>query len=139
MMCDSFLTPSGNKRRESTPRRGFTLVEALIAIVLIVIGIGGALGAVSAGLRAQTAGAFYSDAALLAQSKMAEIESASDLSPGVTNGDFLPEAPQFAWTCRIEEGPEGLGLWHVALEVFHANGGDNRHVHLDTYLVKREQ
>jgi len=124
--------------RSSSGSRGFTLVEALIAIVLIVIGIGGAMGAISAGLRAQTAGRFYSTAARLAQGKIAEIESSSDLSPGVTEGDFLPEAPGFFWTCEIVEQPELTGLWQVHLEVAHRAASDTRSVSIDTYLLKRE-
>jgi hypothetical protein len=114
------------------------LVEALLAAVLIVVGIAGLLGAISAGLRAKVAGEFYSTAALLAQQRLAEMEAAPSLSLGEERGDFSPEHPHYQWTALVEEGPTGLLL--VRLRINEAtNGQPGRNAELATYLLRREQ
>ena len=125
-----------NKTWQHKNIAGFTLVEALIAIVLIIIGIGGALGAISAGLRAHTAGAFYSTAATLAQQKMAEIEAAPKLSAGSQEGDFLPDYPAYRWESAIQEGPEGL--WEVTVQIAEVTQ-KKRHAQITTYLLRRNE
>lgn len=116
---------------------GFTLVEAMIAAVLIVIGIVGALGAISAGLRAQAAGQFYYTASMLAEQKMADLESQSKLKAGEEQGDFAPDHPDYTWSVAVSEGPEGL--WQVRLTVSEVVAGkQGRSAEIETYLLRRE-
>ena len=116
---------------------GFTLVEAMITAVLIVVGIVGALGAISAGLRAQAAGQFYYTASMLAEQKMADLESQSKLKAGEEQGDFAPDHPDYTWSVAVSEGPEGL--WQVRLTVTEVVAGkQGRSAEIETYLLRRE-
>ncbi|NIM05489.1 MAG: hypothetical protein GTO55_05055 [Armatimonadetes bacterium] len=125
-----------NHRLRLHSRHGFTLVEALLAAVLIVIGIAGALGAISAGLRAGAAGDFYRVSALLAQQKMAELEAAPQLSVGEEEGDFEPDYTGYDWSYTIEEGPEGL--WLVRLKISETTDAErSREAEIVTYLLRR--
>jgi len=117
-------------------RSGFTLIEALLSAVLIVMGIAGALGAISAGVRAKAAADFYASASLLAQQKMAEIEAAPALSAGEEKGDFGEDHPGYQWRYTVEEGPEGL--WLVRLRIMEtAQSGRPREAEVTTYLLRR--
>jgi len=124
------------QRTTLNAQRGFTLVEALVAVVLVAMGIVGALGAISAGLRARSAANFYHNAALLAEAKLAELESASRLAAGEEKGDFAPEYPGYRWDCRIEEGPEGLWLVKVMVSAS-TDRGQGREAEVTTYLLRR--
>jgi len=132
---DSVLTLDPRLSTPDSPH-GFTLVEALVAVVLVAMGIVGALGAISAGLRARSAANFYHNAALLAQAKLAELESASRLSSGEKSGDFAPDYADYRWNGQIEEGPEGL--WLVRVRVSKpASKGQSRQAEVMTYLLRR--
>jgi type II secretory pathway pseudopilin PulG len=120
---------------------GFTLVEALVAAVILIIGISGALGAISAGVRAQSAADFYSTTASLAQQKMAELECRSDLSVGEESGTFEAPYEAYKWSYVIEETPQDgpQGLWYVKLTIAKTNEpGFTRQAEIVTYLLRRE-
>jgi prepilin-type N-terminal cleavage/methylation domain-containing protein len=67
--------------------RGFTLVELLVAAVILATGLAATAGAFSAATRAQAAARRTETAARLAQAKLAEME-ATQPSPGREEGDF---------------------------------------------------
>lgn len=111
--------------------RGFTLVELLVATVLLATGLAAAAGAFSAATRAQDAASRTGLAARLAEAKMTELE-ATGIDPGSAEGSFeeLAEGQpedgsafgdyNFRW--EISEGEvEGLvraevSVWHQARE-----------------------
>jgi Tfp pilus assembly protein PilV len=127
-----------------TARRksGFTLIEALVACVLVVIGIAGALSAISASLHAEGAAKFYQSAGPLAQAKLAEIENDPNTEAGTDEGDFGDKYPGFAWSSKIttitdtDDGPKGL--WEASVTVYEVNDRRNpRQVTLSTYLLRQ--
>ena len=68
--------------------RGFTLIEILVAFIMLGL-VGGLLLQVFQGnLRNVRASAEYGHAALLARSKMTELLVVNDLRPGTRSGDF---------------------------------------------------
>lgn len=164
MLSEKSLKPNSGRftrRSRRMAERGFTLVEVLIATVLIVVGVAGALAAISAGVRAQSAGEFYNAAALLGQQKMAELELDPDLAAGTTSGDFMPDHPGYQWTATVQEAPSGLlqltpaieeqpakeaqtppesKLWEIHLEVTETQDAkSSRKAELDTYILKRDE
>jgi len=78
-------------RRPGEGRAGFTLIEVLIAFVIMTIMLGAIFKAFSGGLNGLDASEGYAIAAMQAQSKLAEIGIASPLETGVTNGIFENE------------------------------------------------
>ena len=84
-------------------RRGFTLVEMIVATILLAVGVFGALGAFSAALQATTASNRIHTAALLAQRRLTEIELQPDaIAGGDQQGDFGEEYPGFRWLESVE-------------------------------------
>jgi type II secretory pathway pseudopilin PulG len=114
---------------------GFTLIEALVAAVILVVGIGGALGAISAGLRAETVADYYQTSTWLLQDKLTELSSSPKLEAGQKSGIF-DEPAGFRWLTDSSEGPEGL--WLVKIQVTAPQEQMNsRQGEIVTYLLKR--
>lgn len=82
--------------------KGFTLVEILVAMVVLAVAAVSLLQSFSGGLRASDSARQRGYAMLLAQSKMAAIGSELPLEPGSSTGRF---DDRFAWT--VEVSPDG--------------------------------
>jgi len=73
----------------------------VVAVIVLVIGIGAALGALSAATKSAETAGNYSTASILAQQKISEIESQPDnLNSG--SGDFGADYPNYQWQSTIE-------------------------------------
>lgn len=106
--------------------RGFTLVELLVAAVLLATGLAATAAAFSAATRAQAAARRVDTAARLAEAKMAEIEAAG-IGPGSGEGSFeelaeaQPEDAQalaaYNYRWEITEG-EAQGLVRAEVSVW---------------------
>jgi len=96
--------------RASSGDRGFTLVELLVATVLLAVGLAAAAAAFSAATRAQGAALRTTTAARLAEAKLAEIQ-ATGAAFGGAEGTFAElEAGQ-------TPGMGDLGDYHYRWEV----------------------
>lgn len=100
--------------------RGFTLLEVLVALVVVV-----AAGAVVsqgffAGARASSRAELETTAARLASQKMAELEIGE--SPlGQSDSGTFDEAAGFRYERTSEK--DSIGLYKVAVTVYYADGG----------------
>ncbi|HMB77554.1 MAG TPA: prepilin-type N-terminal cleavage/methylation domain-containing protein [Kiloniellaceae bacterium] len=74
--------------RSSDDAAGFTLIEVLIAFVIMTVMLGALFKAFSGGLRGLDASEGYAIAAMEAQSKLAEVGRSFPLEPGATSGEF---------------------------------------------------
>jgi len=82
---------------------GFTLLEVMIAIAIIAIALVAVFGSQSQSLSLANEAKFITTAALLAQSKMAEVET---LSPGdlvSDSGDFGEDFPDYHWDLTVSD------------------------------------
>jgi general secretion pathway protein I len=118
---------------------GFTLLEVLVALTLFAIVGGALLGLFQSGLRATSIGSEYTHAALLARSKLTELQVYSTLVPGVYEGEFDDE---YRWRITLAERPQESGeslLRQVPLdasiEVSWGQDDNGRRVALDTVLL----
>jgi len=68
--------------------RGFTLLEILVAFIVLSLVGGALLQLFHGGLRNVTLSSEYSRAALLARSKMAELDAYNVVEPGESEGEF---------------------------------------------------
>jgi len=81
--------------------KGFTLMEVMIAMAILAIALVAIFQLQSQSISMATDSRFMTTAALLAQSKMVEVETASSLSNKSENGDFGSDYPQYAWHLEI--------------------------------------
>jgi type II secretion system protein I len=85
---------------------GFTLMEVMIAMAILAIALVAVFQLHSQSISMSTESRFMTTAALLAQSKMVEVEAASTLTNHSEDGDFGPDYPQYTW--RLEVGDTQL-------------------------------
>jgi general secretion pathway protein I len=81
--------------------RGFTLIEVMFAIAILAIALVSIYQLLSQSISMSTDSRFMTTAALLAQSKMVETETASPLSNKNESGDFGLDYPQYTWHLEI--------------------------------------
>jgi len=82
---------------------GFTLLEVMIAMAIIAIALVAVFGSQSQSVSLASEAKFNTTAALLAQSKMAEIETLNpkDLVSG--SGDFGEDFPDYHWDVTVSD------------------------------------
>ena len=82
---------------------GFTLLEVMIAMAIIAITLVAVFGSQSQSLSLANEAKFNTTAALLAQSKMAEVETLDpgDLVSG--SGDFGEDFPDYHWDLTVSD------------------------------------
>jgi general secretion pathway protein I len=89
---------------------GFTLLEVLIAMAIMAIVLVSVYRMHSQTLSMTTANRFYTQAPLLAQSKMAQLEATSSESISGDSGDFGDNFPGYGWSVSAEMvSTEALG------------------------------
>ena len=114
-------------------QQGFTLIEVMIAIAIIAIALVVILHSYGLGVSMANESQDFSLATILAQGKMAEIESEGFLEIGGEEGDFGEEYPRFTWRATVAETPiEDLRM--VTLTV----SWDEKNLEVVTYIAKRE-
>ena len=83
-------------------RRGFTLLEVMIAIAVLAISLTVIYGSQSQSVSLATESKFNTAAALLLNNKVAELESGLiDLRSD--EGDFAEEYPEFRWKIEVDD------------------------------------
>jgi len=80
---------------------GFTLLEVMVAIAIIAITLVAVFGSQSQSLSLANEAKFSTTAALLAQSKMAEIEAVNPEDLASDSGDFGENFPNYHWNLTV--------------------------------------
>ncbi len=96
---------------------GFTLLEVMIAMAILAISLVAVFQMQLQSISMATEARFTTTASLLAQSKMADVESAASLTGRTENGDFGSDYPQYDWNLKITD-TRILGLKRVEVTVF---------------------
>jgi general secretion pathway protein I len=81
--------------------KGFTLLEVMVAVALIAIALTTLLVSQSQSVSFANSAKFETMAALLAQSKMSEIEMQEKDIPANDSGDFGDDYPGYAWEVTV--------------------------------------
>lgn len=94
-------------------QRGFTLLEVLVAFTLLALLFAALFEVFAGGLTAARIGQVRSHAALLAQSKLAELSADHGIGPGDHVGVFDVndvQGPRFRWRAELDRyGEDDLG------------------------------
>jgi type II secretion system protein I len=123
-------TRQGSRRQ----RGGFTLIEMIIASLLLVIGVAGALAAIGASTRAGAYASQIQTAALLAQRQLAEAASQPDsLSGGDQEGSFDDPYSNYHWKQSVE-ATDYQNLFKVTVTVTWGNSSSPSQREITTYL-----
>lgn len=113
---------------------GFTLVEMIVATVLLAIGVVASLLSYAAAARLSASAINRTTATFLAQQQLTSLQDdPNGLSTGNQNGDFGPQYPGFTWQSEIDAS-EFPSLDQVRLVVQWQSGLLTHSVELDTYL-----
>jgi len=95
---------------DQQPISGFTLLEVMIAMAIMAIVLVSVYRLHSQTLSMTTASRFYTQAPLLAQSKMAQLEAMSSDAVSGDSGDFGDKFHGYSWSVSTEEvSSEALG------------------------------
>jgi general secretion pathway protein I len=82
---------------------GFTFLEVMVAIAIIAITLVAVFGSQSQSLSLANEAKFSTTAALLAQSKMAEIEAVNPEDLASDSGDFGENFPNYHWNLTVQD------------------------------------
>jgi general secretion pathway protein I len=93
-------TRAGHSSEKSS---GFTLLEVMIAIAIIAITLVAVFGSQSQSLSLANEAKFSTTAALLAQSKMAEIEAVNPEDLASDSGNFGEAFPNYHWKLTVRD------------------------------------
>ena len=83
--------------------KGFTLLEVMIAMAILAITLVVVFQSQSQSISMAGGARFETTAALLAQSRMAEIEAANPENVASDNGDFGDDFPDYSWQVDVTE------------------------------------
>ncbi len=120
-------------RRRST-RSAFTLIEMIVATILLFVGVVAAMMCISAATKNTSIASEYTTAALLAQQHLAETEANTDqISPGETQGQFDGENTNFRWQQNIESDST-TPVYKVTLTVTWPSGVNTRSAQFVTFI-----
>ena len=112
--------------------RGLTLLELVVAMVILSIGIVGLLRAYSHCVITSKAAESYSVAAMLSQQALGELQRMPNLQPGKVSGDFAQEE-LYRWEGKVGQA-DANGLLPVRLNVIWQVGNQERQFELQGYI-----
>jgi general secretion pathway protein I len=121
-------------RPQHTTRRGFTLLEVLVAAVIMGLAVAGAMSAIASSSRNASRLTQYDRAVTLARQKMNELLVDRNAPRNVPlSGNWDPGIPNAGWNARVTpfEAPPGMGvgggvLDRVELEIWWMDGQTRR-------------
>ena len=82
---------------------GFTFLEVMVAVALLAITLTAVLGSQSQSVDLASEARFYTTVTLLAQGKMAEIESKDLDTLSSESGDFGEAFPGYTWEVTVDK------------------------------------
>lgn len=106
----------------STRQAGFSLIEVVVAILILGIALVALTEGVTAALSSSKASEVQTTAALLAAGQIETLRAEGDYTDGETEGDFGDEFPQYHWMQTISDTSID-GLYNVEVIVEDAQTG----------------
>jgi general secretion pathway protein I len=113
-----------------TSRGGFTLIEVLVALVLMGIVLPIAMRGATLAMRAASTARHRAEAATLGEAKLTEMVAQGDWQSGNTQGDFAPDFPQYQW--QLQSAQRDLDVTELQLTVTWKERGADRSINVST-------
>jgi general secretion pathway protein I len=107
------MTADQTAARSLQPQRGFTLLEIMVALSILAIVLVSVYRMHAQTVSMNNEVRFYATAPMLAQLKMAEVESENPEDMGDGSGDFGDEFPDYRWNIVIDD-VESTALGSIA-------------------------
>jgi prepilin-type N-terminal cleavage/methylation domain-containing protein len=115
---------------------GFSLVETLLAVVILAVGLTLVLRSFGSSLDALGNSADYTTGLALVEEKLWALEANGSIVPGTYAGEFPEQERSFRWEVKASE-PTAMGLCETQVTVSWDRKGRPRAISVVTYL-KRE-
>ncbi|MBM4016949.1 MAG: type II secretion system protein [Planctomycetes bacterium] len=125
---------SPGRRRGKPGRRAFTLIEILATLVLVAIILPVAMSGISLALTVADESRRQTEAASLAQAKMAEIVACAQWNNASLAGDFGPEQPLYRWSAQVTDWQQAANVRQLDVQVWWNLRGRDRSVTLTTLV-----
>jgi type IV pilus modification protein PilV len=101
---------------------GFSLIEVMVAILILGIAVVGLTGGVTTALSSSKESELETTAALLAAGRIETLRAEGDITDGDSDGDFGTGLPLYRWKQTITAS-EPDGLHEVNVEIDEAKSG----------------
>jgi general secretion pathway protein I len=82
---------------------GFTFIEIMMAMMILATALVAVYQLQSQSISMATESRFKTSAALLAQSKMTDVEASATLNNRTEEGDFGTDFPQYSWRLAVTD------------------------------------
>jgi prepilin-type N-terminal cleavage/methylation domain-containing protein len=119
-----------NARR--TRRGGFTLIEVLVALVLMGIVLPITMRGATVAMRAASTARHQAEAATLGDAKLTEMVAQGDWQSGNTQGDFSPDYPDYRWQLLSQQ--RDLDVTELMMTVTWKDRGQDRSINVSTLV-----
>jgi prepilin-type N-terminal cleavage/methylation domain-containing protein len=117
-------------------RRGLTLVEVLATIVLMAIVLPAAMQGISLCMATSVAARQRSEAAALAEAKLAELIATGDWQFGVLTGEFGEAWPDYRWSAAAADWTSDTTMKELYVRVYWTSRRQEREVRLTTLIYQ---
>jgi general secretion pathway protein I len=133
-----------DRRQLAVRHSGYTLIEVLVAFMILALALTVLLRIFSGGLRNVSVSSDYAIATLIAESRLAGAGIDVPLRPGETSGT---EGERFEWTVSVQDyqpwpgyrsAAKGLDAYRVTVTVEWPHGDNTRSVGLSTVRLRTE-
>jgi len=131
-----------DRRQLAVRQSGYTLIEVLVAFMILALALTVLLRIFSGGLRNVSVSSDYATATLIAESRLAAAGIDVPLRPGETSGT---EGERFAWTVSVQDyapwpgyrsAARGVDAFRVTVTVEWPHGDRTRAVGLSTVRLR---
>lgn len=133
-----------DRRQLDVRQTGYTLIEVLVAFMILALALTVLMRIFSGGLRNVSVSSDYAMATLIAESRLAAAGIDVPLRPGETSGT---EGERFQWTLNVQDyqprpgyrsAAQGVDAYRVTVTVEWPNGDNTRSVGLSTVRLHTE-
>lgn len=114
----------------SQTRRGFTLMEVVIAMLMIGVLLPAVMGAITTCMRAESRSRHIAEATELAQERLYDEILTADITKFTGTGDFGQDFSIFRWQSTYQEA--SYGTYEVTVTVTWLEGNDTHSVKMST-------
>ncbi|HEY8370356.1 MAG TPA: type II secretion system minor pseudopilin GspI [Thermodesulfobacteriota bacterium] len=118
------------------PAAGFTLLEVLVALVILGVALVGLLSAQSAAVRLRSQAEELTLATFLLETKMTDVQMGDFPEVGTTEGDFGDDYPGYTWQQVVSDTPF-RGVREVRIAVIWSPGPRPERLELVHFMVER--